>query len=269
MVNALIRALLVVIALSLLTNATYAQCTGQPDANTVCAGPPSGGPGLPYFRSLLPSDVPAAGSVEIILQNNTTPINGGQNGRLLINSAGKLSDFQMGGDCTFTAPNISCTKLTGITFAPSATTDATNANNIGSGTLNTARLDLATVANFQAATANKVLAADRVFTPEVAVTYGATTTFNFSTFINASVTLTGNITTITFSNVKAGQAGMLRFIQDGTGGHTIPATVNSVLKCPGGCDYTLSTSANAVDVIAYMCPSTTYCLGSALIKDVK
>jgi hypothetical protein len=130
-------------------------------------------------------------------------------------------------------------------------------------------LDLATSAQFAAATANKVLAADKVFMAEVAVTYGTTTTFDFSTFINAAVTLTGNITTVTFTNVKAGQAGLLRFIQDGTGSRTIPATINSTLKCAGGCNYVLSTAASAVDIIGYTCLSATYCVGGALLKGVQ
>src|ERR1700761_2206847 len=45
------------------------------------------------------------------------------------------------GDCSFVSPpTILCSKTGGVPFAASATVDATNANNIGSGTLNTARL---------------------------------------------------------------------------------------------------------------------------------
>lgn len=45
------------------------------------------------------------------------------------------------GDCTsISPPQIICTKTNGVAFAASATTDTTNANNIGSGTLNTLRL---------------------------------------------------------------------------------------------------------------------------------
>lgn len=148
-----------------------------------------------------------------------------------------------------------------------AGTGLTGGSLAGGGTI---AADIATAANFRGGTANKLLSADQVFTSEVAVTYGTTTTFDFSTFINASVTLSGgNITTITFSNIKAGQAGLLRFIQDSSGGRTIPTTVNANLKCAGGCSYTLSTSANAVDVLPYQCISTSYCIGGSLLKDVK
>jgi hypothetical protein len=36
-----------------------AQCSGQPNANSACAGPASGGPGLPSFRPLITNDLPA------------------------------------------------------------------------------------------------------------------------------------------------------------------------------------------------------------------
>ena len=286
----LIRAALVVAAILALGNDAQAQCGGQPSANQVCAAP-SGSAGLPLWRLLVLADLPTLPGPTITV--DATTITSGTDGRIVYQNAGKFSQFVVAGDCTFLAPNFTCTKSGGVAFATSATTDTTNATNITSGTLANARLasghvvagtgltggaipgggtiaaDLATAAQFAAATANKVLAADKVFTPEVAVTYGATTTFDFSTFINAAVTLTGNITTVTFTNVKAGQAGLIRFIQDGTGSRTIPTTINTALKCAGGCSYTLSTAANAVDVLGYTCVSATYCIGGSLLKDVK
>jgi hypothetical protein len=281
-------ALLFAAALLASASEAQAQCAGQPNANTVCAGPPSGGAGLPGFRTLVGADLPGAA-----ITVNGTPMTGGVDGRIVYQAGGLLSQFVVGGDCTFTAPNFTCTKTSGINFAPSATVDTSNASNIASGFLANARLttghvvagtgltggslpgggtiaaDIATTAQFAAATANKLLAADKVFTSEIAVTYGTTTTFDFNTFINAAVTLTGNITTITFSNVKAGQAGVIRFIQGGAGSFTIPTTINSTMKCAGGCAYTLSTAVGTVDAIGYTCISATYCIGGALLKDVK
>ncbi len=127
-------------------------------------------------------------------------------------------------------------------------------------------IDKASSSNYFAGASNKVPTTDVIYQAEVPVTYGTTTTFDFSTFINASVTLTGNITTMTFSNVIAGKAGSIRFIQDGTGSRT--TVWNSILKWAGGNAPTLSTAAGAVDVLNYNCLTATFCQ-AALVKDVK
>lgn len=127
-------------------------------------------------------------------------------------------------------------------------------------------VDIATATNFQAGAASKILDAAAPFTGETTTTFGATTTFNFSTFINTVVTLTANITTMNVSNVKAGQAGMITFIQDATGGRT--ATWNSTFKFAGGTQPVLSTGANAIDVLSYDCRSSSLCVAS-LLKDVR
>lgn len=120
-------------------------------------------------------------------------------------------------------------------------------------------IDKATVANLQAATSNKVLTSDMVYTPEVAVPYSAAPTFDFSTFINASIALTGNIGSVGVSNIKAGQSGQIRFIQDATGSRTLPATFNASFKFPGGVQPILSTAPNAVDIIFFSCISASIC----------
>lgn len=130
----------------------------------------------------------------------------------------------------------------------------------------TVSIDKATSSNYYAATSNKVVTTDIIYPSEVTVTYGATTTFDFDTFISASVTLTGNITTQTLSNVRAGKSGTIAFIQDGTGSRT--TVWNSVFKFAGGTAPVLSTAASAVDVLTYSCRTTTFCVAS-LIKDVK
>jgi hypothetical protein len=137
-----------------------------------------------------------------------------------------------------------------------------------SGTTITISADVASVANFEAGTSNKLLDAATVFTAETTTTYGATTSFDFNTFINSKVTLTGN-TTLTCSNIKAGQAGTIALIQDGTGTRVI--TPNSVagwcsqFKFAGATVPTLTTSASAVDILSYSCRSSTYC-AAALSK---
>jgi len=114
--------------------------------------------------------------------------------------------------------------------------------------------------------ANTIIAPSIIYPSEVTVTFGATTTFDFSTFINAAVTLTGNITTQTLSNVQAGKAGTITFIQDGTGNRT--TVWNSIFKFSGGTAPTLSTAAAKVDVLTYSCRSATFCVAS-LVTDVR
>ena len=132
--------------------------------------------------------------------------------------------------------------------------------------VNDIRLDKATSSNYYAATSNKAVTTDIIYPSETTTSYGTTTTFDFDTFINTAVTLTGNITTQTLNNVRAGKAGMITFIQDGSGGHT--SVWNSIFKFAGGTTPTLSTAANAIDILNYNCRSTTYCQAS-LNKDVK
>ena len=87
--------------------------------------------------------------------------------------------------------------------------------------------------------------------------------FRSNTFINTKVTLTGNITTMTCSNFKAGQAGMITFIQDGTGSRT--TVWCSTFKFAGGSAPTLTTTASATDTLVFNCRTSTFCVAS-LIK---
>ena len=129
-------------------------------------------------------------------------------------------------------------------------------------TSGTCAVDIATNANFEAGTASKILDAAGVFTPETTTTYGTTTAFDFNTFINTKVTLTGNITTMNCSNMKAGQAGTISYVQDSTGSRTAAfntGTCSTTLKFSGATFPTLTTSASAIDILSYSCRSSTYC----------
>lgn len=125
---------------------------------------------------------------------------------------------------------------------------------------------LATASNYYAAAANTLVPTSVIYPSEVTVTYGTTTSFDFDTFINAAVTLTGNITTNNVSNARAGKSGAITYIQDGVGGRT--AVFNSIFKFAGGIVPTLSTAGGAIDVLFYSCRSATVCPAS-LSKDVK
>jgi hypothetical protein len=83
----------------------------------------------------------------------------------------------------------------------------------------------------------------------VALTDAATIASDFSLGNNFSVTLGGNRTLGNPSNVVAGQAGQLVVKQDGTGSRTLAYA--SDWKFPGGTAPTLSTAANATDILSY------------------
>jgi hypothetical protein len=127
---------------------------------------------------------------------------------------------------------------------------------------------IATNANYLSGAASVIVPASAIYQAETSLgnSGSGTATFDFNTFINAAITMTGNVTTMTLSNVKAGKAGTIRFIQDATGSRTI--VWNSILKFAGGTLPTLSTTANAVDALNYSCISATYCV-AALMNDVK
>lgn len=125
---------------------------------------------------------------------------------------------------------------------------------------------IASAAQYLAGTGSELVQSGTIYQAETVTTFGATTTFDFSTFINTAVTLTGNITTQTLSNVPAGKAGTITFIQDGTGSRT--TVWNSIFKFSAGVVPVLSTAANAIDVLSYSCRSATICIAS-LTKDVR
>lgn len=89
----------------------------------------------------------------------------------------------------------------------------------------------------------------------VALTDGATITPDFALGNNFSVTLGGNRTLANPSNLTAGQSGVITITQDGTGGRTL--AFGSYWKFPGGTAPSLTTTAAAVDVLAYYVESST------------
>lgn len=70
----------------------------------------------------------------------------------------------------------------------------------------------------------------------------------------AEVTLTDNRTLANPTNLINGASYILLIKQDGTGGRTL--SFGSAYKFPGGIDPTLSTAANAVDIIAFLSDGT-------------
>ena len=87
-----------------------------------------------------------------------------------------------------------------------------------------------------------------------ALTDGATITPDFSLANNFSVTLGGNRTLANPTNLVAGQSGVIFVNQDATGGRTL--AYGSYWKFTGGTAPTLTTTASAVDVLAYVVQSS-------------
>ncbi len=99
-----------------------------------------------------------------------------------------------------------------------------------------------------------------------ALTDGATVTPDFAVANNFSLTIGGNRTLANPSNHTAGQHGVIVITQDATGGRTL--AFGSYWKFPNGTAPTLTTAANAVDVLAYYVENGTR-ITARLITDVK
>lgn len=82
---------------------------------------------------------------------------------------------------------------------------------------------VATTPQFLADASGLLLATDPVWAAAgfVALTDAATIAVDLATFVNAGVTLAGNRTLGTPSNLKEGQAGTIAIAQDATGGRTL------------------------------------------------
>jgi hypothetical protein len=98
----------------------------------------------------------------------------------------------------------------------------------------------------------------------VALTDAATIAVDLSLGNNFSVTLAGNRTLGAPTNVTAGQSGVIVVTQDGTGSRTL--AFNSVYKFAGGTAPTLTTTASAVDVLAYYVESATRITVTSLLN---
>lgn len=99
-----------------------------------------------------------------------------------------------------------------------------------------------------------------------ALTDGSTITPDFAVANNFSVTLGGNRTLANPTNLTAGQSGVIVITQDGTGSRTL--AYGSYFKFAGGTAPTLTTTASAVDVLAYYVESSTR-ITARLVADVK
>jgi len=115
----------------------------------------------------------------------------------------------------------------------------------------------ASVSDYRSNTANRILTTDIVWSAmeEVTLTDAATIAWDMSTGVDFTVTLGGNRTLGNPTNVKVGQRGRIRVVQDATGSRTL--SLSSNLKTAGAAGITLTTTASATDYIDYDCVSST------------
>ena len=155
-------------------------------------------------------------------------------------------------------------KITGVADGTDDN-DAVNVSQLTShetpdGSVTYAKLDsslVASAADYRAATTQKLLPADNVWSAAafVTLTDAATVAVDFSAGFNFTLTIGGNRTLGNPSNMKAGQSGIIRIIQDGTGSRTL--AYSSYWKFPNGNAPTLSTAASAEDMLSYVVTSST------------
>lgn len=124
----------------------------------------------------------------------------------------------------------------------------------------------ASAAQIQANAAGKAVSTDKLWSAvdPITLTDAATITPDFAAGINFKVTLGGSRTLANPSNAtKVGQSGFIRILQDGTGGRALSFGAN--WKFDSGVDPTLSTSANAVNVLFYSVTAANEVTASLLV----
>ena len=136
---------------------------------------------------------------------------------------------------------------------------------ITSGTVPIARLPEGTSADYRGNTADKLLSADQVWSAmaEVSLSDGASIALDLGSGFDFTVTLGGNRTLANATNVKAGQRGRIRVVQDGTGSRTLAYGTN--YEFAEATAPVLSTAASSQDILFYDCISATRILISPML----
>lgn len=119
-------------------------------------------------------------------------------------------------------------------------------------------VNFASAAEWRNNTAGKVLGTEGVWSAmaEVALTDGATVSWDMNSGFDFALTLGGNRAIANPTNPKVGQKGRLFLIQDAGGSRTVTWGAN--FKFAGGVKPTLSTAAGAVDLFYYDVRATNF-----------
>ena len=148
---------------------------------------------------------------------------------------------------SFTANTLNATSIsTSVLVATSITTSILDVTQVqGGGATFTGAVSASTLN-----TSGNVVAAGTVnANTDIDATNIGNITLDFATKQNFVLTLTGNITLTNPSTETVGQCGVISFIQDATGSRTV--TLDTDYETAGGLGLTLSTTANAVDIVPY------------------
>ena len=113
---------------------------------------------------------------------------------------------------------------------------------------------------------DRVTASNAVLGAVTTLVDATTITADFSLGNNFVVTLTANRTLGAPTSPVAGQGGVITIKQDATGGRTL--AFNSIWKFPNGTVPTLTTTANATDVLVYSVDTASR-ITAQLLPDVK
>lgn len=183
---------------------------------------------------------------------------------LSLTAADNLSDLA---NAATARTNLGATTVGNAVFTAASAAAARTAIGVGS----SAVLDEATVAQYRANTADKVLTTDAVWAAAepVTLTYtaGGTTAVDLSLGLNFNLNPSGGNSTLGApTNAKAGQSGFVYITQDST-----PRTLAfaSAWVFAGGTDPTLTAVAGAKDVLQYQVLSATGpVILASLVKNV-
>jgi hypothetical protein len=175
---------------------------------------------------------------------------GGTNGQVQFNNSGLFGGFTVGGDGTLNTGtgSLIVTKTNGVAFAASATTDTTNAANVGSGTLALARLSLATshlyVGSAGGNPADVALSGDATMAVTGAITVTKTSGVAFAPSATTDTTNATNISSGTLAAARGGAGTITGALRGNGAGVVTQAACADLSNGAASCSTDTTNAAN-------------------------